>query len=86
MRKAMIIGGLMAVLSAGSAFAAEEPKSSEECFKALDTMAQGAEAKELDNAMVEKVGEMLTKLDSQCDAGQLQDAKVTMDDLEKLLK
>ena len=86
MRKAILIGGLIAALTAGPAFAADEPKSSEECFKALDTIAQAAEAKELDNAMIEKVGEMLTKLDSQCDAGQLKDAMATMNELEATLK
>jgi hypothetical protein len=86
MRNTILIASLVAALSAGSAYAADQPANSEACFKALDAIAQGAEAKDLDDAMIEKVGEMLTKLDSQCDAGQLAEAKATMDELEGVLK
>ena len=94
MRIGMVIGGVMGIALVGSltgsALAADEPiappTNSETCFAALEKVALAAEAKDLDKAMVDKVGAMLTTLDGQCNDSKIVEATKTITDLEAMLK
>lgn len=94
MRNKTLIGSIAGLalmgLFAVAAGAADEPiaapTNSETCFAALEQLAQAAEAKDLDKAMVDKVGAMLTALDGQCNDNKLADATKTLTDLQAVLK
>ena len=91
MRIAIVFGGLFGLaLMSQLAVAADAPiappTNSETCFAALEKIALAAEAKDLDKALVDKIGAMLTTLDGQCNDSKLVEATQTLTDLQAMLK
>lgn len=72
--------GLAAVLS--TAALAETPSSPDQCMKAAFDLAQSAENKKLPNDQLDKVEEMLTKMEDHCDAQQFNEAMAVAKDIE----
>lgn len=73
-------------LAAGSAIAQETPAvSAEDCLKVAFDIAQAAEGKNLPNDKLDKVEEMLTKMETHCDAKQFAEAAVVATDLKTLI-
>lgn len=73
-------------LAAGSAIAQEKPAASaEDCLKVAFDIAQAAEGKNLPNDKLDKVEEMLTKMETHCDAKQFAEAAVVATDLKTLI-
>ena len=84
MIKSLVTATAFAVL-ATSAVLAETPASAEDCLKAAFDIAQAAENKSLPNDQLDKVEEMLTKMESHCDARQFTEAAAVATDLKTLI-
>jgi Skp family chaperone for outer membrane proteins len=86
MMKTAIAAAVFVALVSGAAFAQEAPaKSPEDCLKAAFDIAQAAEGKNLANEQLDKVEEMLTKMESHCDAKQYSEAAAVATDLKTLI-
>lgn len=72
--------GLGALLATGAL--AETPSTPDQCMKAAFDLAQSAEDKKLGNDELDKVEEMLTKMEDHCDAKQFSEAMAVAKDIE----
>ncbi len=68
-----------------SAVLAEAPASAEDCLKLAFDIAQAAENKSLPNEELDKVEEMLMKMESYCDARQFTEAAAVASDLKTMI-
>ena len=84
MIKSLLAATVFAVL-ATNAVLAETPANPEDCLKAAFDIAQAAENKSLPNDQLDKVEEMLTKMESHCDARQFTEAAAVATDLKTLI-
>lgn len=66
---------------ANVAFAQAVPTTSEECLKQAFQLAQVAESKKLSEAKLDKIEELLTKMESHCDAKKFAEAKTIATDI-----
>lgn len=67
---------------AGATLAQEQPPANaEDCLKQAFQLAQAAEAKGLSDAKLDKIEELLTKMESHCDARQFPEATVVAKDI-----
>ena len=86
MMKYMIAAAVSLTFAAGAALAQEKPAASaEDCLKAAFDIAQAAEGKNLPNDQLDKVEEMLTKMETHCDAKQFNEAAAVATDLKSLI-
>ena len=86
MMKTVIAAAAFVVVAAASAIAQDAPAASpEDCLKVAFEIAQAAEAKNLGNAELDKVEEMLTKMEAHCDAKQFSEAAAVATDLKTLI-
>lgn len=76
---------MLVVAATGAAYAGAAPASSQACFSLVDELAQVAENKQLDQAAIDKVGQLLKTLETQCSASQLAEAGATADRLRETL-
>lgn len=77
------------VMLTGSALAqqqAEQPTTADECLKAAFDLAQAAEEKQLGDDKLDKVEELLTKMESHCDANQFAEAMQVADDIKGVIE
>jgi len=78
---------LGAALALAQVARAETPASTaEDCLKSAFDIAQVAEDKKLSNEMLDKVEELLTKMESHCDAKQFIEAAAVATDLKQLIE
>ncbi len=84
MIKSLLVTIFLSV-SAISAVQAETPASPEDCLKLAFDIAQAAENKNLPNEELDKVEEMLTKMESHCDARQFTEAAAVASDLKTII-
>lgn len=69
---ALIVG--LAAVSASTMAQEKAPATSEECLKIAFDLAKAAESKTLSNDDLDKVEQLLNKMEGHCDAGQFADA------------
>lgn len=69
-----------------TAFAQDTANSPEECLKVAFDIAQAAEDKKLPNEKLDQVEEMLTKMESHCDAKQYAEAAAVAKDLKEMIE
>ena len=70
---------------ASIALAQGQPASSDECLKQAFQLAQSAETKKLADAKLDKIEELLTKMESHCDAKKFAEALVIANDIKSAL-
>jgi hypothetical protein len=70
----LVAGAALAALLAGPALAQAPAASPEECLDQAFDLAQAAEKKNLDEAKLDKLEEMLTKMEAHCDVKELAEA------------
>ncbi len=83
-RSTIIAGATALLLASGAAWAQapqQAPQSADDCLKAAFDLAQKAEEKKLSNEQIDKIEEMLTKMETHCDAKQFQEAMVVHQDI-----
>ncbi len=84
MLKSLLATAVFAFVAA-SAAAAETPASAEDCLKAAFDIAQAAENKNLPSDELDKVEEMLMKMENLCDARQFNEAAAVATDLKTMI-
>jgi hypothetical protein len=72
-------------LALTTAALAETPANSEDCLKAALEIAQSAEQKQLSNEQLDKVEEMLSRMEAHCDAAQFKEAAAVAKDIDGLI-
>ena len=86
MMKSVIAAVVLVTFASGVALAQEQPAASaEDCLKVAFDIAQAAEGKNLPNDELDKVEEMLTKMETHCDAKQFNEAAAVATDLKSLI-
>ncbi|MGE5511209.1 MAG: hypothetical protein ACM31O_08170 [Bacteroidota bacterium] len=87
MFKGFALSAAAVALMAGSALAqqAQPPTTADECLKAAFDLAQAAEEKHLGDDKLDRVEELLTKMESHCDANQFAEAMQVAGDIKSVL-
>lgn len=86
MIKSVAAAVAFACLASGAALAQEAPAANaEDCLKVAFDIAQAAENKNLPNEQLDKVEELLTKMETHCDAKQFVEAAAVASDLKSLI-
>lgn len=85
MLKTMTLAVAMAGI-ASLAFAQAVPASSEDCLKQAFQLAQLAESKKLSDERLDKIEELLTKMESHCDAKKLSEASAIAADIKAVIE
>jgi len=87
MRTRLAIAGALSILLAGSALAqsAQTPKSPDDCLKAAFDLSQAAEEKQLADEKLDKVEELLTQMETYCDANQFNEAMTVAKDIQTMI-
>ncbi|MCH9808879.1 MAG: hypothetical protein K0U74_14215 [Alphaproteobacteria bacterium] len=85
MIKHLMIAAAFGVATAGTAFAADAPKDPQDCMKQAFELAKSAQSKKLSEAKLGEVEELLTKMEDQCDAGDMAKAAEAKAELSKAL-
>ena len=86
MMKSLIAAVAFLGLAVGGAYAQDKPAASaEDCLKVAFDIAQVAEGRNLPNDQLDKVEEMLTKMETHCDAKQFTEAAAVATDLKTLI-
>lgn len=86
MMKSVVAAAAFACLASGVVLAQEAPAANaEDCLKVAFDIAQAAEGKKLPNEQLDKVEEMLTKMETHCDAKQFTEAAAVATDLKTLI-
>lgn len=86
MMKSLIAAVALLGFAAGGAYAQDKPAASaEDCLKVAFDIAQAAEGRNLPNDQLDKVEEMLTKMETHCDAKQFTEAAAVATDLKTLI-
>jgi hypothetical protein len=62
-----------------------QPTTAEQCLKAAFSLAEKAEAKKLSNEDFDKLEEMLTKMETHCDAKQYGEAHAMAQEIEQTI-
>lgn len=77
----------LALLLAGSALAQQPvaPTTPDDCLKMAFDLSQAAEEKELDDDRLDKVEELLTQMETYCDANQFNEAMAVADDIRTVI-
>jgi len=82
MLKHVVPALIMSTLLAGGAIAQEQQKDANHCVQAAYDLAQAAEQKELSNERLDKVEDLLTKMEDLCDADRVAEAMAVAKDIE----
>lgn len=64
---------------------AQTPASSEECIKLATDLANHAEAKNLNDEKLDRIEELLTKMETHCDARQFAEAMLVAKDIRTMI-
>ena len=87
MIKRVIAAAVAGLMMSGSAFAqtaapSAAPASPEDCLKSAFELAQKAEEMKLSNEQLDKVEDLLAKMEGHCDNKQMTEAAAVADDLK----
>lgn len=87
MLKRLALAGAAALLLTGSASAqqAQAPKTPDDCLKAAFDLSQAAEEKQLADEKLDKVEELLTQMETYCDANQFNEAMALAQDIKTVI-
>jgi len=87
MLKQMVLAAGFAALLSGSALAqqAAPPTTPDDCLKAAFDLAQAAEDKKLSEDKLDRIEEMLTKMETHCDANQFNEAMAVANDIKSVI-
>lgn len=87
MFKRFAISAAAVVLMGSSALAqqAQPPANADDCLKAAFELAQAAEEKQLGEDKLDKVEELLTKMETHCDANQFAEAMAVAKDIRSMI-
>lgn len=90
MIKRVIAAAVAGLLMSGSAFAqsaapSAAPAGPEDCLKAAFELAQKAEEMKLSNEQLDKVEDLLAKMEGHCDNQQMTEAAAVADDLKAVI-
>ncbi len=72
--------------SAPAQSAGGAPESPDQCLKAASDLAQSAEEHKLGEAQLDKIEDLLTKMESHCDAKQFLEAMAVGNDIKTLIE
>ena len=81
MIKRIALVSVLGIAFCGSAFA-QTPDSPDQCLKAAFDLAQSAEDRKLPNEKLDKIEELLTRMEDHCDAKQFSEAMAVAKDIE----
>ncbi|MFA5951067.1 MAG: hypothetical protein WC807_12370 [Hyphomicrobium sp.] len=76
----LVVSGL-----GGTAFAGDVPATADECFKTSITLAKEAEGKKLSDDKLAKIEDLLTKIETHCEAKQFAEASAVGKDVKALI-
>jgi len=76
----LLVSGL-----AGAAFAGDVPATADECFKTSIALAKEAEDKKLGDDKLAKIEDLLTKIETHCEAKQFAEASAVGKDVKALI-
>lgn len=84
MRTRLALAGALCMLLAGSVHAQSRaaPKDSDECLKAAFDLGQAAEEKQLSDDKLDKIEDLLTQMETYCDANQFAEAMTVATDIQ----
>ncbi len=82
MIKRLVAIGMMSVLTAGGAVAQQTAADATKCMQAAYDLASTAEQKQLPNEKLDKVEDLLTKMEDLCDADRVPEAMALAKDIE----
>lgn len=85
MIKRLILTAAVAAGITGAASAQGVATNPDECLNQAFELAQQAEKKNLDDAKLDKLEEMLTKMETHCDAKQFTEAAAVAKDIEGVI-
>jgi hypothetical protein len=85
MLKHMVLAAALGVGLSVSAYAQDAPKNSEDCLKSSFDLAKSANDKKLADDKLAKVEEMLTKLESACEAQKFDEAAATIKEVKAVI-
>jgi hypothetical protein len=85
MIKTLVTAVALVGFAASAAFAETPASNPEDCLKVAFDLAQTAEAKTLSNEQLDKVEDMLTRMESYCDAKQYTEAAGVATELNTLI-
>ncbi len=75
-----------APMSAPAPSASSAPDNPDQCLKAASDLAQSAEERKLGEAQLDKIEDLLTKMESHCDAKQFTEAMAVGNDIKTLIE
>ncbi len=85
MMKSLIAAVAVAVLGTGVAFAETPAANSDDCLKVAFDLALVAESKNLSNEKLDQIEDLLTRMETHCDAKQFVEAAAVASDLKLIL-
>ena len=83
--KKIVIAAALVLMSTVAVAQEKAPATPEECLKMAYDIAQAAEAKNLGNADIDKVEQLLNRMESHCDAGQFVEAAAVATELKTVI-
>jgi hypothetical protein len=87
MLKSIAVAALCVAITGSAALGqANAPANPEECLKTAFDIAQVAEGKKLPEDQLDKIEEMLTQMESHCDAKQFTEAAAVATDLKSMIE
>lgn len=86
MLKPVHVALIAGLVFAGVARAETPASNAEDCLKSAFDIAQVAEDKKLSNELLDKVEDLLTKMEGYCDAKQFTEAAAVATDLKQLIE
>ena len=83
-KKFAVAAALIAFLP-GAAFALETPANAEQCHKLLDDITAGADPAKLPDDTLNKLDELLSRAENECEKGQFADVVKTAQAIQSML-
>ena len=86
MIKSLVLSAVLAAGLSTVATAENAPGNSADCLKMAASLASTAESKKLPEAKIDSVEEMLTKMESHCDAKQFAEAAAVATSIQSVIE
>ena len=87
MRTRLALAGALSILLTGAAIAqsAQSPRDPDDCLRAAFDLSQAAEEKQLADDKLDKVEELLTQMETFCDAKKFNEAMAVAKDIRTVI-
>lgn len=87
MRTRLAVAGALLILLSAPVLAqqAQAPKSPDDCLKAAFDLSQAAEEKQLTDEKLDRIEELLTQMETFCDASQFNEAMAVAKDIQTMI-